>query len=465
MPWQVEMERARRGHRPSLKNWERDGLYHQFPSFVRGLQDHVFTQAVAAAADDDDDKKKKNHTNNTNTISHPPNLPLRLDAQNLDKTWFTETLEQKGIPCIIENIPNVEPGWTSSANWTLENLMADPKLRHRRFKCGEDDDGHSIKVKLKHFIEYCRHNRDDSPLYIFDSNFDDDRKAKILLDRYSVPSYFSDDLFGLVSESRRPPYRWFLVGPKRSGTTLHIDPLATSAWNTLLVGQKRWVLFPPQVPKQVAKGKYLIRDGEDDEAVHYFMTILPRIKNRAKYSKSSDYHNFACYEFTQNAGETVFIPNGWWHAVLNLSDTVGVTQNFCSPRNFTQVWRQTRKGRKLMAAKWYNQLCLQYPLLAQHARELNTADRFVMRYDPNVIRRQDEVRRLQKERCKKDEEHRRSIIISAASSSSKKNKGKNEQQQQQRGSSIVSPTTTTTTAASSSSNNSSSSTNSDLMMR
>ena len=134
---------------------------------------------------------------------------------------------------------------------------------------------------------------------------------------YKVPSYFKEDLFRLCSESRRPPYRWFLIGPERSGTCVHIDPLGTSAWNTLIHGQKRWVLFPPHVPKRVVKGRDLVKDDEDDEAIHYFMYILPRIKRKAAAAafcgdqQNSDYKDFACYEFTQQPGETVFIPNGW----------------------------------------------------------------------------------------------------------------------------------------------------------
>ena len=269
-----------------------------------------------------------------------------------------------------------------------------------------------VYSKLKHFMKYLDNNRDDSPLYIFDSGFDEDRVGKKILDDYRVPSFFRDDLFRLVSEQRRPPYRWFLIGPERSGTCVHIDPLATSAWNTLIRGKKRWVLFPPNVPKHIAKGRGYVRKGEDDEAIHYFMYILPRIKRHAEQvGNRGEFSGFACYEFTQNEGETVFIPNGWWHAVLNLTHTVGVTQNFCSPRNFDRVWRKTRSGRKLMAAKWLCQLDVHYPELGRRARELNHRDHFVMKYDPEEVRRNDERKKeLRRQRGNASSRQSRSTV-------------------------------------------------------
>lgn len=262
----------------------------------------------------------------------------REHCSELSVKRFIDEYERPAVPVVIDGVPEAD-GWGALKHWSLKKI---------------------------------NNQTDDSPLYIFDSTFDDHKDTKPLLDDYNVPKYFPEDLFSLVGEDRRPPYRWFLVGPKRSGTTLHLDPLGTSAWNTLIVGRKRWVLFPPHLPKTVVNGKKFIRGDEDDEAVNYFMDLLPRLK-RANSPKT-----LQCIEFMQYPGETVFIPGGWWHAVFNVDDTVAVTQNFCSSQNFPAVWRKTRSGRKRMAVKWLKKLETHNPELAALATELNQKDKYVM---------------------------------------------------------------------------------------
>lgn len=412
MGWHTTMRRAKAKHRPELDDWEGDGLFEVFPAFVSSLSEDYEVFIPSQQDGSGSSSYQHQQVNASNKI--PEDIPAVVDATTLSVQEFASDYEAKKIPLVIRNIPRGHDGgkeipeWRAMRDWGFFSLENDPELRERAFKCGEDDDGSSIKVKMKHFLKYLQNNHDDSPLYIFDSAFEDDRIAKKILRDYKVPSYFKEDLFRLCSERRRPPYRWFLVGPERSGTSVHIDPLATSAWNTLIHGQKRWVLFPPHVPKSVVKGRDLVRDDEDDEPIHYFMYILPRIKRKAAAAcfcstgttsvpVNSDYKDFACYEFTQNPGETVFIPNGWWHAVLNLTHTVGITQNFCSSRNFDDVWMKTRSGRKRLAWKWLTQLEIRYPHLAQRARQLNARDKFLMKYDPAVIQMREERRAASKE--------------------------------------------------------------------
>lgn len=34
------------------------------------------------------------------------------------------------------------------------------------------------------------------------------------------------------------------------------------------------------------------------------------------------------YEHIQEAGEIIFLPSQWWHFIINLTDTMAVTENF-----------------------------------------------------------------------------------------------------------------------------------------
>ena len=160
--------------------------------------------------------------------------------------------EQHNYPVVLLDCTD---NWKATHSCQFDSLVERFGHLHWRFS-----DTHAETITLQTYNKYLREGAlvDDAPLAVYDSQFaemlddgDDisdntdgnyeqkstrlDERA-CLLEDYEVPICFQHDLFDLLEQRdrvARPPYRWILIGPERSGTGLHIDPVGTHAWVTL----------------------------------------------------------------------------------------------------------------------------------------------------------------------------------------------------------------------------------------
>lgn len=72
---------------------------------------------------------------------------------------------------------------------------------------------------------------------------------------------------------------------------------------------------------------FLFYPSPDGAAVATPISIIEWFVNYYAALKASD---IPYLEGTVRKGELIFVPRGWWHVVLNLEDSIAVTQNFVS---------------------------------------------------------------------------------------------------------------------------------------
>lgn len=246
--------------------------------------------------------------------------PEWLERDNIERRGqisveeFVAEFEEPNKPVLLEGCLE---NWAALDKWDREYLIQ--VSGDTAFSAGP------VEMKLVDYFRYADSVREERPLYLFDPKFAD--KVPELGMDFKVPVYFQEDLFSVLG-TERPDYRWVIIGPVGSGSSFHVDPNSTSAWNAVIRGSKKWVMFPPEV---VPPGVHPSPDGAEVACpvsiIEWFMNFYGATK---KWKRRP-------VECVCKAGEVVFVPNGWWHLVINLEDSVAITQNYVSRRNLLNV--------------------------------------------------------------------------------------------------------------------------------
>lgn len=157
------------------------------------------------------------------------NVPRRSGLSLED---FRRQYERPNQPVILTDVVR---NWPAFEKWRSRSYL-NKAFENQLVHVG------GYQFTMAQYYEYADEAGDEMPLYLFDKRFAE--KSPRLAEDYHVPRAFSEDLFGVLGDCR-PDYRWLIVGPKRSGSSFHKDPNATSAWNAVISGRKKWILFPP----------------------------------------------------------------------------------------------------------------------------------------------------------------------------------------------------------------------------
>ncbi|KAI3433776.1 hypothetical protein D9Q98_003581 [Chlorella vulgaris] len=232
---------------------------------------------------------------------------------------FREQFELPNKPVILTDVVTK---WPAMEKWSRQYLEAAFEGSH--VLVGDQP------ISFQAYCKYADTNRDELPLYLFDKTFCS--TAPQLADDYSVPELFRDDLFSLLGADR-PDWRWLIIGPVKSGSSWHKDPNSTSAWNGVVRGSKKWVLYPPHITPPG------VRPSEDGADVASPVSLMEWFTQFYPHK-----HSVGCApaECVLRQGEMLFVPRNWWHVALNLEEAVAVTQNYVSPANLPHVLRHLR---------------------------------------------------------------------------------------------------------------------------
>lgn len=285
--------------------------------------------------------------------SLPDNMP-RVDARNTTLDVFTDTYIRPNQPCILIHATDDWPCQT----WSLDYIGT--HWGDRMFQA------EAMRVSGHAYLEYARSAAgaglahadassvpDISPFYLFDSEVATQEpeaasgwRVPALIGRCATGARGTGadrdadeqtraDLFSLFG-NKRPDYRWLIAGPARSGSGWHKDPNMTSAWNAVMHGTKFWMMLPPTT---TPPGVFVSSDQSEVTAPASLSEWMLDFyaETKAKHGRRECGGDGQLLEGVCHKGEVMYVPSGWWHLVVNLDESVALTQNFVSVNELPAV--------------------------------------------------------------------------------------------------------------------------------
>lgn len=225
-----------------------------------------------------------------------------VDARSPDAFKEIRRLVNEGEPVLIRKGLSLLDGGKELANLDLELLVK--QYGDSKVTVGEVP--YANVFRLDHSIstlkDYYNHHvltKSDAPLYIFQKNNDITESGLHALGDLVTKAFPSPNLICPVEyDNTGLDSIHFFWGSKNSGAPLHVH---ADAINLVVHGEKKWFVYPPLQSLYSRKhiSRWLVEDyvhmNDDEKPI----------------------------ECTQRAGDIIYVPFDWSHAVINTEQTFG----------------------------------------------------------------------------------------------------------------------------------------------
>lgn len=247
------------------------------------------------------------------------NLPKRIKAPNLKR--FLNSYYYENLPVILTDAVNHWP----AMRWTPENLRdriqsAEVQVQYGRSTNANYERDSVTLRKMMPFDEYVSlvlATESSNEFYMTANNWE--KTKHVFAEIYHDIGNIAD---GYLNESQTLDSAFLWLGPKGTLTPLHHD--LTNNLFVQIYGRKRVFLIPAlQIP-------YLYNSFHVYSDVDVFNIDLNKFPNFA---------HATVMDFILNPGETLFIPNGWMHAVEALDVSISITfTNFNAVNDLSRLY-------------------------------------------------------------------------------------------------------------------------------
>lgn len=232
---------------------------------------------------------------------------------------FRKMYLDRGRPVVI---PNAANNWVAFKQWSPESL---------REKCGSRVVRiEGVTCEFKKFIDRAERSSVEDPApYLVECDMTVQFQELLPeIDppfQYILPNRFMSRLVPGVPRTKaaRKCYPELLVGGK--GTrfpVLHYDAFHVHAFITQLYGSKEFTLFEPRDSPYLYPLKSIAHISSIDDV------------DRPDFDRFPLFAKATPHKITIQAGDTIFIPAGWWHVTRLLSPSIAVSLNSLTGSNW-----------------------------------------------------------------------------------------------------------------------------------